>query len=81
MSETTPKVGLGFGALKDASGPGMLADVRVIEIADERAGYTGLLLAGLSAEVVKIALPEGIATRRIRPAFLYYVIPYKRSSY
>ena len=41
--------------------------LRVIEIADERAEYTGLLLAGLGAEVVKIEPPEGNATRRIGP--------------
>ena len=45
----------------------MLAGLRVIEIADERAEYTGLLLAGLGAEVVKIEPPEGNATRRIGP--------------
>ncbi len=49
------------------AGPGMLAGLRVIEIADERAEYTGLLLAGLGAEVVKIEPPEGNATRRIGP--------------
>src|SRR6516165_9511424 len=49
------------------AGPGMLAGLRVIEIADERAEYTGLLLAGLGAEVIKIEPPEGNATRRIRP--------------
>ena len=47
--------------------PAMLAGLRVIEIADERAEYTGLLLAGLGAEVVKIEPPEGNATRRIGP--------------
>src|ERR1700730_2557789 len=50
-----------------SAGPGMLAGLRVIEIADERAEYTGLLLAGLGAEVVKIEPPEGNATRRIGP--------------
>jgi crotonobetainyl-CoA:carnitine CoA-transferase CaiB-like acyl-CoA transferase len=45
----------------------MLAGLRVIEIADERAEYTGLLLAGLGAEVIKIEPPEGNATRRIGP--------------
>ncbi len=38
-----------------------------IEIADERAEYCGLLLAGLGAEVIKIEPPEGNATRRIGP--------------
>src|SRR5882672_7646829 len=49
------------------AGPGMLAGVRVIEVADERAEYAGLLLAGLGADVVKIEPPEGNATRRIGP--------------
>src|SRR6202048_2604006 len=49
------------------AGPGMLAGLRVIEITDERAEYTGLLLAGLGAEVIKIEPPEGNATRRIGP--------------
>src|SRR6516164_6328796 len=48
-------------------GPGMLAGLRVIEFADERAEYCGLLLAGLGAEVIKIEPPEGNATRRIGP--------------
>ena len=48
---------------------GMLAGLQIIEIADERAEYTGLLLAGLGAEVVKIEPPEGNATRRIGPFF------------
>jgi crotonobetainyl-CoA:carnitine CoA-transferase CaiB-like acyl-CoA transferase len=51
------------------AGAGMLTGLRVIEIADERAEYTGLLLAGLGAEVVKIEPPEGNATRRIGPFF------------
>src|SRR5215469_10056311 len=49
------------------AGPGMLAGLRVIEVADECAEYTGLLLAGLGAEVVKIEPPEGNATRLIGP--------------
>src|SRR6185436_16489575 len=49
------------------AGPGMLAGLRVVEIADERAEYTGLRLSGLGAEVIKIEPPEGNATRRIGP--------------
>ena len=41
MSETGP------GEMMGNAGPGMLAGLRVIEVADERAEYTGLLLAGL----------------------------------
>src|SRR5438128_4943923 len=57
----------GPGEMMGNAGPGMLAGLRVIEIADERAEYTGLLLAGLGAEVVKIEPREGNATRRIGP--------------
>jgi crotonobetainyl-CoA:carnitine CoA-transferase CaiB-like acyl-CoA transferase len=57
----------GLGPMLGDAGPGMLAGLRVIEVADERAEYTGLLLAGLGAEVIKIEPPEGNATRRIGP--------------
>src|SRR5262249_49845239 len=57
----------GPGEMMGNAGPGMLKGLRVIEIADERAEYTGLLLAGLGAEVIKIEPPEGNATRRIGP--------------
>src|SRR6202167_2642780 len=57
----------GPGEMMGNAGPGMLAGLRVIEVADERAEYTGLLMAGLGAEVVKIEPPEGNATRRIGP--------------
>src|SRR5438034_9587588 len=57
----------GPGGMLGNAGPGMLAGLRVIEVADERAEYAGLLLAGLGAEVVKIEPPEGNATRRIGP--------------
>src|SRR6185437_1380492 len=56
-----------LGEMMGNAGPGMLAGLRVIEVADERAEYTGLLLAGLGAEVVKVEPPEGNATRRIGP--------------
>src|SRR5207302_3782518 len=59
----------GPGEMMGNAGPGMLAGLRVIEIADERAEYAGLLLAGLGAEVIKIEPPEGNATRRIGPFF------------
>ena len=61
------KISQGPGEMMGNAGPGMLAGIRVIEIADERAEYTGLLLAGLGAEVVKIEPAEGNATRRIGP--------------
>src|SRR5919206_3052327 len=61
------KLRRGPGEMMGNAGPGMLAGLRVIEIADERAEYVGLLLAGLGAEVIKIEPPEGNATRRIGP--------------
>ena len=39
----------GPGEMMGNAGPGMLAGLRVVEIADEPAEYTGLLLAGLGA--------------------------------
>ncbi len=64
---TQAGIAAGPGDMMGNAGPGMLAGLRVIEIADERAEYTGLLLAGLGAEVIKIEPPEGNATRRIGP--------------
>ena len=57
----------GPGDMVGSAGPGMLAGLRVIEFADELAEYTGLLLAGLGAEVIKIEPPQGNATRGIGP--------------
>jgi crotonobetainyl-CoA:carnitine CoA-transferase CaiB-like acyl-CoA transferase len=57
----------GPGEMIGNAGPGMLAGIRIVEVADELAEYTGLLLAGLGAEVVKIEPPDGNATRRIGP--------------
>jgi len=50
-----------------SAGPGMLAGLRVIEIADELGEYTSLLLSGLGAEVIKVEPPGGNGTRRIGP--------------
>jgi crotonobetainyl-CoA:carnitine CoA-transferase CaiB-like acyl-CoA transferase len=47
----------------------MLGGVRVVEVADEQGEYTGLLLAGLGAEVIKVEPPEGSTTRRIGPFY------------
>src|ERR1700716_1009078 len=63
------EIATGPGETMGNAGPGMLDGVRVIEIADERAEYTGLLMSGLGAEVIKIEPPEGNATRRIGPFF------------
>jgi crotonobetainyl-CoA:carnitine CoA-transferase CaiB-like acyl-CoA transferase len=46
---------------------GFLFDVRVLELADERAEYCGKLLAGAGADVIKIEPPGGSPTRRIGP--------------
>ena len=51
----------------EAAKPGVLAGIRVVEVADETAEYVGLVLAGLGAEVVKVEPPEGSPTRRIGP--------------
>ena len=59
--------GEGIGPMLGASGPGMLQGVRVVEVADELGEYTGLLLSGLGAEVIKIEPPGGSPTRRIGP--------------
>ena len=66
MSDAS-EIAIGPGVTMGNAGPGMLAGVRVVEVADERAEYTGLLMAGLGAEVIKIEPPEGNATRRIGP--------------
>ena len=46
---------------------GVLAGIRVVEIADEKAEYAGMLLAGMGAEVVKVEPPGGNSTRTIGP--------------
>jgi crotonobetainyl-CoA:carnitine CoA-transferase CaiB-like acyl-CoA transferase len=46
-----------------------LAGIRVVEMADERAEYAGLLLAGMGAEVIKVEPPGGSPTRRIGPFY------------
>ena len=61
------EIATGPGTTMGNAGPGMLDGIRVIEVADERGEYIGLLMAGLGAEVIKIEPPEGNATRRIGP--------------
>src|SRR4051812_18070386 len=51
------------------SGAGSLAGLRVIELADEKAEYCGLTLAGLGADVIKAEPPGGSPTRRIGPFY------------
>lgn len=64
--KSAPSVDAGIGA-EDRTLPGMLAGLRVVEVADELAEICGLLLAGLGAEVIKVEPPEGNSTRRIGP--------------
>jgi crotonobetainyl-CoA:carnitine CoA-transferase CaiB-like acyl-CoA transferase len=48
---------------------GALADLRVLEVADESGEYAGRLLAGLGADVVKIEPPDGAPSRRVGPFY------------
>ena len=50
-----------------SEGRGTLGGVRVIEMADEKGEYTGKVLAGLGADIIKVEPPEGNSTRRIGP--------------
>jgi crotonobetainyl-CoA:carnitine CoA-transferase CaiB-like acyl-CoA transferase len=50
-------------------GEGNLADIRVIEIADEAGEYCGRVLAGLGADVIKVEPPDGSPSRRIGPFY------------
>jgi crotonobetainyl-CoA:carnitine CoA-transferase CaiB-like acyl-CoA transferase len=47
--------------------PGILDGVRVVELGDETVAHTGLHLAGLGADVIKVEPPQGSSTRRIGP--------------
>lgn len=46
-----------------------LSGICVIELADEQAEYTGRMLVGLGAEVIKVEPPGGSPTRRIGPFY------------
>lgn len=46
-----------------------LAGLKVVELADESGAYCGKLLADMGADVVKVEVPEGDATRQLRPFF------------
>lgn len=56
-----------YPSVPDRDAAGVLDGVRVVEFADERAEYAGLLLAGLGAEVIKIEPPSGSPTRSVGP--------------
>ncbi|WP_207770084.1 CaiB/BaiF CoA transferase family protein [Frankia canadensis] len=47
--------------------PGSLTGIRVVEIGDQQGEYTGLSLAGLGAQVVRVEPPGGAPTRRLAP--------------
>jgi crotonobetainyl-CoA:carnitine CoA-transferase CaiB-like acyl-CoA transferase len=47
--------------------PGSLAGIRVVEIGDQQTEYTGLSLAGMGAEVIRIEPAAGASTRRLGP--------------
>jgi crotonobetainyl-CoA:carnitine CoA-transferase CaiB-like acyl-CoA transferase len=64
MDNPSPSLG---PMLTGAGGPGMLQNLRVLEVADETAEYCGLILAGLGADVLKIEPPGGATTRGIGP--------------
>src|SRR5882757_2389865 len=51
----------------ETSAVGVLDGLRIVELADERAEYAGLLLAGMGAEVIKVEPPGGSPTRTIGP--------------
>ena len=46
---------------------GFLFDVRVLELADEKAEFCGKLLAGAGADVIKVEPPAGSPTRHFGP--------------
>lgn len=48
---------------------GSLADLRIVEVGDERIDYVGLVLAGLGANVVKVEPPGGSPSRQIGPFY------------
>src|SRR5262245_49552208 len=53
--------------LAPADAPGMLTGLPVTQFVHETAEYSGLLLAGQGADVVKVEPPGGSPTRRIAP--------------
>lgn len=48
-------------------GTGVLHGVRVVEASDASGEYTGLLLAGMGAEVIKVEPPAGSPSRELGP--------------
>src|SRR6185437_10115099 len=69
-AEWEGKPNTGPGAMIGAAGPGMLAGIRVVEVADELAEYCGLLFAGLVADASDRAVPERQAGSRALDIFL-----------
>ena len=60
--------------------PGPLADLRVLELADEKGQFCGKLMADLGADVIKIEPPGGETTRTVGP-FLDDIPHRERSLY
>ncbi|MBM9464038.1 CoA transferase [Aeromicrobium sp. YIM 150415] len=51
----------------EATKPGALEGVRVVEVGDRLGEYCGLVLAGLGAEVIKVEPPGGASSRQMGP--------------
>jgi len=46
----------------------MLSPYRILDLTDERANLTGLLLAQLGAEVIAVEPPDGTHSRQVAPS-------------
>src|SRR5919199_3990924 len=55
--------------MSDPATVGPLADVRVLDLADEKGAYCTKLLADLGADVIKVEPPGGDPTRSFQPFF------------
>jgi len=52
---------------KDAGKDGLLGEIRVLDLADEKATFCSKILADLGARVIKVEKPGGDVSRRIGP--------------
>ena len=55
--------------MTEQSRVGPLADVHVLDLADEKGAYCTKLLADLGADVIKVEPPGGDPTRRFQPFY------------
>lgn len=53
--------------IKERENTGLLKEIRVLDLADEKAGFCSRLLADLGARVIKVERPGGDPSRRIGP--------------